>query len=83
MGDRRNGASLSDRDRMRLATCTDCHGVGIHYHTCTVNTASNLTDAHLRKLWIEAGGDFFGPNIETGSMPESKLLPLLRRLIRQ
>jgi hypothetical protein len=29
------------------------------------------------------GGRFLGPNVETGLMPEAKLLPFLRRLIRQ
>lgn len=36
----------------------------------------------LRKYWRDVGGEFFGPNVEHGSMPESKLLPLLRRLVR-
>jgi hypothetical protein len=36
----------------------------------------------LRQMWREAGGEFAGPNIETGLMPESKLLPILRRLAR-
>lgn len=34
----------------------------------------------LRAYWAELGGDFYGPNVEHGSMPEAKLLPLLRRL---
>jgi len=34
----------------------------------------------LRAMWRDAGGSFHGPNIETGTMPESKLLPLLARL---
>lgn len=75
--------SLTPRDHLRLATCTDCGGVGEHARTCTVQCASNLTDAHLRKRWLEAGGAFHGLNVETGTMPEAKLLPLLRRLIRQ
>lgn len=40
------------------------------------------TDRSLRKLWREAGGCFFGPIVETGSMPESDLLPFLRSLIQ-
>lgn len=42
---------------------------------------SNLTDDDIRKLWKTNGGDFFGPHIETGSMPEEKLLPLLRQML--
>lgn len=34
----------------------------------------------LRAYWAELGGSFYGPNVEHGTMPESKLLPLLRRL---
>jgi hypothetical protein len=36
----------------------------------------------LRRFWCSLGGKFFGPNVEHGSMPESKLLPLLRHLAR-
>lgn len=32
----------------------------------------------LRNFWRALGGTFYGPNVETGAMPESKLLPLLR-----
>ena len=42
--------------------------------------AEVLTDDDLRKMWRRAGGEFHGPNVETGDMPESKLLPFLRRL---
>lgn len=35
----------------------------------------------LRKIWREKGGSFHGPNVETGSMPESDLLPFLHALI--
>ncbi len=42
---------------------------------------SDMTDDQLRKLWKDAGGSFHGPNIETGSMPEALLLPLLRKLV--
>jgi len=37
----------------------------------------------LRTLWINAGGDFHGPNVETGTMPEDKLLPFLQSLIAE
>lgn len=36
------------------------------------------TDVHLREIWKNNGGMFHGPHIETGTMPESKLLPMLK-----
>lgn len=36
----------------------------------------------LRALWINRGGSFHGPSVETGTMPEAKLLPFLRELVR-
>ena len=39
-------------------------------------------DGDLRAAWRSAGGSFHGPNIETGTMPESDLLPFLRSLSR-
>ena len=39
------------------------------------------SDDELRALWRAAGGSFHGPVVETGDMPESKLLPFLRDLI--
>lgn len=42
--------------------------------------SAELTDDYLRDLWRKAGGEFFGPNIETGMMPEALLLPILRAL---
>lgn len=39
------------------------------------------SDEQLRRVWREAGGRFHGPNIETGTMPESKLLPFLRSML--
>lgn len=41
----------------------------------------NTSDADLRKAWRDAGGEFNGPRVETGSMPEAKLFPFLRSLI--
>lgn len=38
------------------------------------------TDDELRTMWRAAGGEFHGPTIETGTMPEVKLLPFLRAL---
>lgn len=43
-------------------------------------SANELSDQDLRALWRAAGGGFHGPNIETGTMPESLLLPFLRSL---
>lgn len=39
-----------------------------------------ITNAELKSMWIKAGGSFHGPHIETGTMPENKLLPFLRSL---
>lgn len=40
-----------------------------------------MTNDELRALWRSKGGSFHGPNIETGTMPEAKLLPFLRELM--
>ena len=40
-----------------------------------------ISDEELREIWRKKGGSFHGPNIETGTMPESILLPWLRELI--
>lgn len=42
--------------------------------------AAAPTDDELVQMWIAAGGEFFGPKTPTGSMPESKLFPFLRKL---
>ena len=42
----------------------------------------SYSDDSLRTLWRNAGGKFHGPNIETGTMPEDKLLPFLRSLLK-
>lgn len=39
------------------------------------------TDNCLREYWRRLGGDFHGPNVETGTMPEAKLLPMLKYLL--
>jgi hypothetical protein len=39
------------------------------------------TDDELRQMWRGAGGEFHGPNVETGTMPEAALLPFLRKLV--
>lgn len=38
------------------------------------------TDTELRALWRKNGGTFYGPRVETGDMPEARLLPFLRSL---
>jgi hypothetical protein len=38
------------------------------------------SDDLLRAQWMAAGGEFHGPNVETGTMPETLLLPFLRAL---
>lgn len=40
-----------------------------------------LSDDDLRRLWRAVGGRFHGPRVETGTMPEAKLLPFLRSLL--
>ena len=40
-----------------------------------------MTDNDLRALWHAAGGYFHGPHVESGTMPEDKLLAFLRGLI--
>lgn len=42
-----------------------------------------VDDAALRKMWRDAGGEFHGPTIETGTMPENKLLVFLRGLFNR
>jgi hypothetical protein len=44
-------------------------------------TTPPSADDDLRKLWRDHGGSFHGPNVETGTMPEAALLPLLRKLL--
>ena len=34
----------------------------------------------LRAFWRALGGTFHGPNVETGKIPEAKLMPLLKEL---
>lgn len=75
---------MSAADAVRLATCTACGcGDNAHAPTCGVRLGLSWSDARLRTFWLQAGGSFHGPNVETGTMPESKLLPLLRRMMRK
>lgn len=39
------------------------------------------SNVELRGMWYGAGGSFHGPSVETGTMPEAKLLPFLRSLM--
>lgn len=39
-----------------------------------------MTDTELREVWTLAGGRFYGPNIEHGTMEVKSLLPFLRSL---
>jgi hypothetical protein len=60
--------------------CND-HGVKdrlMDFLTGDAAQPTRLTDQELRKLWRDAGGEFYGPRVETWSMPEAKLLPFLR-----
>ena len=47
----------------------------------TTGKKTSMTDDELRVMWRNAGGEFHGPRIETGIMPEAKLLPFLRDLV--
>ncbi len=38
-------------------------------------------NARLRAFWRNQGGEFHGSNVETGTMPEDRLLPMLRSLL--
>lgn len=38
-------------------------------------------DKLVREYWRRIGGRFYGPNVEHGTMEESKLLPALRHLL--
>lgn len=40
-----------------------------------------ISDDELREVWRSNGGDFHGPNVETGTMEEAKLLPMLRNIV--
>jgi hypothetical protein len=65
--------------------CND-HGVKdrlMDFLTGDAAQPTRLTDQELRKLWRDAGGEFYGPRVETWSMPEAKLLPFLRALASQ
>lgn len=58
---------------------------------CTDQSSTPLTmvppdqrapsDDDLRRLWKDAGGGFYGPKVETGTMVEAKLLPFLRSMV--
>lgn len=45
--------------------------------------AGQWSDDFLRALWRSQGGKFHGPNVETGTMPEAKLLPFLRMWLQE
>lgn len=51
-------------------------------HRRADETSAPLSDEALRVIWRMHGGEFHGPNVETGTMPEATLLPLLRSLIK-
>jgi hypothetical protein len=47
----------------------------------SAGTDSLLSDEYLAILWKSAGGDFHGPLVETGTMPQEKLRKFLRSLL--
>ena len=69
----------TDMGQTLPALCTDCGG---SFKLADPQTRE-LTDDDLRWLWRNSGGSFHGPITETGTMPESLLLPFLRRLMKQ
>lgn len=90
-------SAIEDWNQMTLetknASLCDCershNGLGLGSRTCDCpagnpQRASNtLDDEAMRRLWRTAGGEFHDPRVETGTMPESKLLPFLRTLLAQ
>ena len=42
-----------------------------------------LADGDIRRIWRDAGGEFFGPHVNHGSMKEAMLLPFLRGLLAE
>jgi hypothetical protein len=42
--------------------------------------SADLSNKKLRELWLDAGGEFYGPHTEPGRMSEAILLPFLQRL---
>ena len=69
---------LSAKDKgLLLNWCPFCGGQPGYFK----RDAPQMTDDELRELWRINGGRFHGPNIETGTMPEAQLLPLMRALM--
>lgn len=69
---------MSAKDKgLLLNWCPFCGGQPGYFK----RDAPQMTDDELRELWRINGGRFHGPNIETGTMPEAQLLPLMRALM--
>lgn len=49
--------------------------------TLQAQPAAGVSDDDLRAMWRQHGGMFHGPLIETGTMPEAKLLAFLRAIL--
>lgn len=71
----------AERDMARLETCTSCGIRTGHTISCPVGGGNALDDKTLRAMWRAKGGEFHGPNVETGTMPEIQLLQFLRSLV--
>jgi hypothetical protein len=71
----------ASRDEQRRETCTCCGIRAAHTISCDVGNGVAPDDEAIRRAWLNAGGSFHGPNVETGTMPEAQLLPLLRSLM--
>lgn len=61
----------------------DCEGSGktAKEKALEIPLVVRWSDDRLRAFWIKNGGKFHGPNVETGTMTEAKLLPFLRLLL--
>lgn len=42
-----------------------------------------LQPEEIRRLWIDAGGKFHGPNVETATIPEKGLFIFINDLIEK
>ena len=70
----------SDNEALPAAPAQE-HATQLAGHGREVTPDGVPSNVELRGLWYGAGGSFHGPSVETGTMPETKLLPFLRSLM--